>query len=202
VLTMYGFCALVAIMSLLASALHNHFSGLVVVVFCAAACVGVRHLEYAEFVTAGRMFLRGRFRLIIDAETRLMDFEKALSVATDVQECWSKILAGSREFQFQGVRLNLDGHLFENFGSSDADRLWELRIPLPDSQYVGFFRDFHSESSPLVLNAFVSTVERGISRVLARGLEERTSRKAEVVVRRRQVDVYRTRAATAGAGKG
>jgi UDP-GlcNAc:undecaprenyl-phosphate GlcNAc-1-phosphate transferase len=202
VLTMYGFCTLVAIMSLLASALHNQFSGLVVVVFCAAACVGVRHLEYAEFVTAGRMFLRGRFRLIIDAETRLMDFEKALARATDVQECWSKILAGSREFKFQGVRLNLDGQMFENFGACDAERLWELRIPLPDSQYVGFFRDFHSEASPLILNAFVSTVERGISRVLARGMEERASRKAEVVVRRRPVEVYRTRAAAAGAGKG
>lgn len=202
VLTMYGFCSLVAIMSLLASALHNQFSGLIVVVFCGAACVGVRHLEYAEFVTAGRMFLRGRFRLIIDAETRLMDFEKALARATDVQECWSKILAGSRDFKFQGVRLNLDGQVFENFGSYDAERLWELRIPLPDSQYVGFFRDFHSESSPLVLNAFVSTVERGISRVLARGLEERAGRKAEVVVRLRPVEVYRTRAAAAGAGKG
>jgi hypothetical protein len=131
-----------------------------------------------------------------------MDFEKALARATDVQECWSKILAGSRDFKFQGVRLNLDGQVFENFGSYDAERLWELRIPLPDSQYVGFFRDFHSESSPLVLNAFVSTVERGISRVLARGLEERAGRKAEVVVRLRPVEVYRTRAAAAGAGKG
>ncbi len=202
VLTMYGFCTLVAILSLLASALHNQFSGLIVLAFCGAACVGVRHLEYAEFVTAGRMFLRGRFRLIIDAETRLMDFEKALARANDVQECWSKILAGSREFKFQGVRLNLDGQTFENFGSYDAGRLWELRIPLPDSQSVGFFRDFHSESSPLVLNAFVSTVERGISQVLARGMEERASRKAEVVVRRRPVEVYRTRAAAAGAGKG
>lgn len=201
VLTMYGICTLVAILSLLTSALHNHFSGLIVVVFCAAACVGIRHLEYTEFVTAGRMFLRGKFRLIIDSETRLMDFEKALERSSGVQECWAKVLAGSREFKFQGVRLSLEGQTFENFGSHDAGRLWELRVPLPDSQYVGFFRGFETEASPLVLSAFVSTVERGITRCLARGIEERTSRET-VIVRRRPVEVYRTRAAAAGAGKG
>jgi UDP-GlcNAc:undecaprenyl-phosphate GlcNAc-1-phosphate transferase len=201
VLTMYGFCTLVAILSLLASALHNQFSGLIVVVFCGAACIGIRHLEYAEFITAGRMFLRGKFRLIIDSETRLMDFEKALERASGVQECWAKVLAGSREFKFQGVRFSVDGQMFENFGCYDAKRLWELRIPLPEGQYVGFFRDLETETSPLVLSAFVSTVERGITRCLARGLEEGGSREAELVVRRRPVEVYRTRAAAAGAGK-
>ena len=43
-----------------------------------------------------------------------------------------------------------------------------MRIPLSESQYVGFFRDFETESSPLILSAFVSTVERGITRCLAR----------------------------------
>lgn len=201
VLTMYGFCTLVAILSLLASALHNQFSGLIVVAFCGVACIGIRHLEYAEFVTAGRMFLRGKFRLIIDSETRLMDFEKALERSSGVQECWAKVLAGSREFKFQGVRLSLDGQSFENFGSNHAGQLWELRIPLPNSQYVGFFRDFETEASPLIVSAFVSAVERGITRCLARGLEERATREA-VTVRLGPVEVYRTRAATAGAGKG
>jgi UDP-GlcNAc:undecaprenyl-phosphate GlcNAc-1-phosphate transferase len=201
VLTMYAICTLVAILSLAASALHNQFGGLIVIVFCGAACVGIRHLEYAEFVTAGRMFLRGRFRLIIDSETRLMDFEKALERSSGVQECWAKILAGSREFNFKGVRLSLDGQTFENFGSHDAKGLWELRIPLAEDQYIGFFRDFETASSPLVLSAFVSTVERGVTRCLARGLEARAQRGAELVVRRRPVEVYRTRAAVAGAGK-
>src|SRR5579863_1422506 len=197
VLTIYGFCTLVAILSLLASALRNQFSGLVVVVFCGAACIGIRHLDYAEFVTAGRMFLRGKFRLFIDSEARLMDFEKALEQANNVQECWSKILAGSRDFKFQGVRLCVDGQTFENFGSYDGGPLWELRVPLPEAQYVGFFRDLGTEASPLVLSAFVSTVERGITRCLLRDVEARASRKTEVVVRRRPVEVYRTRAAAA-----
>jgi hypothetical protein len=47
----------------------------------------------------------------------------------------------------------------------------------------------------------VITVERGITRCVARGIEEGASREAELVVRRRPVEVYRTRAAAAGAGK-
>jgi UDP-GlcNAc:undecaprenyl-phosphate/decaprenyl-phosphate GlcNAc-1-phosphate transferase len=201
VLTMYGICSVVAILSLTASALHNQFSGLIVIVFCGAACIGIRHLEYAEFVTAGRMFLRGRFRLIIESETRLMDFEKALEHATDVQECWSRVLAGSREFKFQGVRLNLDGQLFENFSSRDSKRLWELRISLPDAQYVDFFRDFETETAPLVLSAFVGTVERGITRCMARSLEERASQEAEAKHLRPAELYYTARAAAAGGAK-
>jgi hypothetical protein len=76
-----------------------------------------------------------------------------------------------------------------------------LRIPLPEDQYVGFYRDFETVASPLVLSAFVSTVERGVTRCLARGLEAKARSGAELVVRRRPVEVYRTRAAAA-AGKG
>ncbi len=199
VLTMYGVCAVVAILSLLASALHNQFSGLIVIVFCGAACIGIRHLEYAEFTTAGRMFLQGRFRRVIDSETRLMDFEKALERASGVQECWARILAGSREFQFQGVRMCLDGQVFENFSSQLAERLWEVRIPLADSQYVDFYRDFETETSPLILSGFVSTVERGIVRCLARGLEEKASREAEAM-RMRPAELYYTATAAAAGG--
>jgi UDP-GlcNAc:undecaprenyl-phosphate GlcNAc-1-phosphate transferase len=188
VLTIYGTCTVFAGLSLLATALHNQFSGLIVIVFCAAACVGIRYLEYAEFTMVGRMFFKGRFRKIIDSETRMMDFEKALERAGGVDECWEQVLAGSRDFKFHGVRMKLDGQVFENLGSNDGARLWELRIPLPESQYVTFFRDFEAESSPLVLNAFVKTVERGILNCLANAVEARVApRKPEVVLVRHTV---------------
>ena len=68
VLVIYGMCSLVAVLSLVASALHNQFSGLIVLVVCGAAWLGIRHLDYAEFAMASRMFLGGRFRRIIDVE--------------------------------------------------------------------------------------------------------------------------------------
>ena len=72
VLTIYAFCGAVALLSLVASSLRNQFSGLIVIVFCAAAWMGIQHLGYTEFAMAGRLFLQGGFRRIIDFETRLV----------------------------------------------------------------------------------------------------------------------------------
>ncbi len=37
-----------------------------------------------------------------------------------------------------------------------------MRIPLSDSQYVNFSRDFDSDMNPMVLSAFVEAVQRGL----------------------------------------
>jgi UDP-GlcNAc:undecaprenyl-phosphate GlcNAc-1-phosphate transferase len=197
VLIMYGICSVVAMLTI-ASVRHNQLGGLIVIVFCGAAYIGIRHLEYAEFVSVGRMFRRGRFRLIIDFESRLIDFQKALERAADVQECWSKVQDGALEFNFQGVRLNLDGQVFENF-SSDSKWLWGLRISLPDAQYIDFFRNFETEADPLVLSAFVVTVESGITRCVTRCLAQRASREAEAKLQG-PAELYYTAGAT-GAGR-
>src|SRR5579862_7792515 len=120
VLTIYGVCAVVAVLSLLASALHNQFSGLIVIVFGGAVWIGIRQLDYAEFASAGRMFLGGRFRQIIDVETRMADFQNSLSKASSLEECWDQVRTGSRGFGFQGVRMNFEGLVFEDFQRADA----------------------------------------------------------------------------------
>src|SRR5580658_4167364 len=182
VLTIYGFCGVVALLSLVASSLRNQFSGLIVIVFCAAAWMGIQHLGYTEFAMAGRLFLQGGFRRIIDFETRLVEFEKTLARATGIEECWIRIRSGSREFGFQGVRMNFEGMVFEDFEPRESRRLWELRIPLTDAQDVNFFRDLENETSPIVLSAFAAAVEHGMKACIERRLQEAvTGRKAEVV---------------------
>jgi UDP-GlcNAc:undecaprenyl-phosphate GlcNAc-1-phosphate transferase len=181
VLTIYGFCGVVATLSLVASSLRNQFSGLIVV-FCAAAWMGIQHLGYTEFATAGRLFLRGGFRRIIDFETRLIDFEKTLARASGIEDCWIKIRSGSREFGFQGVRMNFEGLVFEDFQRRDSRLLWELRIPLTDAQNVNFFHDLGIDTSSIVLSAFATAVEHGLRTCLERLLhEEATGRMTEVV---------------------
>jgi UDP-GlcNAc:undecaprenyl-phosphate/decaprenyl-phosphate GlcNAc-1-phosphate transferase len=162
VLTMYGICAVVAVLSLLASALHNQFSGLIVIVFGGAVWIGIRQLDYTEFASASRMFLGGKFRRIIDVETRVADFESSLSKASTVDECWAQICSGSRSFGFHEVRMSLCGRVFEEPCSGPVKPMWQLRIPLSNSQYVNFGRGFDSEMNPLVLSAFVEAVQRGL----------------------------------------
>ena len=168
VLTIYGVCSLAAALSLLVSALHNSFSGLIVILFCAAACVGIGRLEYTEFAMAGKMFLGGRFRRIIDAETRLKDFEAALENAGSIEECWSRICATSTDFGFRGVRMNIHGRVFAEFPAPAEGRLWQIRIPLAGSHHINFFRDFDAEMNPVILSAFVSTVERVLEGKIAK----------------------------------
>jgi UDP-GlcNAc:undecaprenyl-phosphate GlcNAc-1-phosphate transferase len=195
VLTIYGFCSVVAILSLLMSALHSKFSGLIVIAFCAMAWFGIRHLEYAEFAMAGRMFLQGRFRQIIDSETKLLDFERALTQTADLEACWKEIVRGSREFGFQGVQMSVDGTVLEEFGAHDAKGVWELRVPLPGAQYVTFFRSLDSGATPLILSAFVDSVQRGLQASLSKGVTP------EVVRIPASAELYYSARAAAGGGK-
>jgi UDP-GlcNAc:undecaprenyl-phosphate/decaprenyl-phosphate GlcNAc-1-phosphate transferase len=200
VLTIYGLCSVVALLSLVASALHNQFSGLIVVVVCGLAWFGIRHLDYAEFAMASRMFLGGRFRRIIDVEARLVDFESSLANAMNLEECWTTILAGTREFGFQGVRMSIDGRVLEDLGPRKGGVTWQLRIPLPGRQYVNFVRDLNSELNPLILSAFVSSVERGLRSSIERGLEARPRSEPEVIRRPAAVQQYHTAGAGSASG--
>ena len=163
VLTIYAFCGLVAVLSLLVNAVNNRFSGLIVLLFCGAAWIGIRHLNYAEFAAAGRMFIGGKFRRIIDAETRLINFESSLAKAANVEECWKKIKDGSSEFGFHGARMSIQGGVYEEIRGRHSQALWQLRIPLPEGEYVNFYCDFSVEMDPLILNQFVASVERGLN---------------------------------------
>lgn len=202
VLTIYAFCGAVALLSLAASSLRNQFSGLIVIVFCFAAWMGVQHLGYTEFATASRLFLQGGFRRIIDFETRLVEFEKTLARATGIEDCWIRIRSGSREFGFQGVRMNFEGLVFEDFQRCDRKRLWELRIPLAGTRTVNFFHDLGLESSSVVLTAFAAAVEHGMRASIERRPQEVAAKSpAEVVKMPPIVKHYYAAGAAAGAGK-
>jgi UDP-GlcNAc:undecaprenyl-phosphate/decaprenyl-phosphate GlcNAc-1-phosphate transferase len=170
VLTMYAFCGLVAVLSLLVTAIHNNqFGGLIVILFGGAVWLGISQLDYAEFASAGRI-LFGQVRRMIDVEARLKDFEANLAKASNVEECWSHIRAGSRDFGFHEVRMNFNGCVFDenHTDPTPAQPRWQLRIPLRDSQYVNFYRGFDSAMDPLVISAFVQAVQRGLEAQPAR----------------------------------
>ena len=165
-LILYGICGLVAIFSLLQNVVEHQFSGLIVVLFCMAAWVGIQHLGYVEFGMARDMLFRGTMRRMIDAQTRLRHLESTLSAARSDQEQWKAVLDASRDFGFLGVRMHVDGMIREEFTHARRDQWstsWQLRITLPNSNYVNFTREIGEEVHPLVLGAFVQVIEQGLN---------------------------------------
>ena len=164
-LLLYGICAIAAVFSLLEGAVHNRFGGLVVLLFCAAAWIGVRNLGYSEFSLASRLLFDGTFRQVIDVRFRLQQFEQSLAGAHTLNECWERIQTGCREFGFTGVRLSLQGEVFETAVNPAAvpSGQFQIRIPLPDSQYVNLYRDAQSDAEATALAGFAGVLQRGIN---------------------------------------
>jgi UDP-GlcNAc:undecaprenyl-phosphate GlcNAc-1-phosphate transferase len=166
-LVLYAMCGVAAVLSLLQDMAHNQYRGLIVVLFCGAAWVGVQHLGYGEFGMASRLFFRGTLRGMVDVQLRLQQFEQALGKAESAEECWKIILAGCRDFGFTGARLSLHGQVFEERGESgEGKTLWQLRIPLADDSYANFFRALDSTMHPIVLTMFAQSVERTLQKRL------------------------------------
>jgi hypothetical protein len=121
--------------------------------------------SYAKRAMAPRDLLGGRLRGMIDAEVRLAAFERRLAQASDIEDCWAQLRAGTAEFGFQGVRMVIDGRVLEEPLSLNSGQLWQLRIPLQEGHYINFFREFGSHH--LILSAFAISVGRGLSGWLA-----------------------------------
>src|ERR1019366_2648844 len=104
-LVLYGACGLAAAFSLLQDVVHNQFGGLIIVLFCGAAWIGVQHLGYAEFGIAGRLVLGGSFRGLVNTQLHLQQFERSLYQADNLDEAWALIVAGARDFGLFGVQF-------------------------------------------------------------------------------------------------
>ena len=164
-LILYAVCGVAAAFSLLQSALHNQYGGLIVVMFCLTMWIGIEKLRYAEFNTALRLVLRGTFRHIVHTQLYTEDFEKKLTAATTTEECWRLIREASQELGFGQVRMRLGGSSFEQHlnGASTAQS-FILRIPLSRTEYVNFAQSQEFSVKHLVaMAAFVDILRRALA---------------------------------------
>jgi UDP-GlcNAc:undecaprenyl-phosphate GlcNAc-1-phosphate transferase len=164
-LVLYGVCGLAAALSLIMNALDNHFSGIIIVLFCVSAWIGIQHLGYVEFATARQLFVKGTFRRIIDYHTRMQHCERALLEAASIEQCWEIIRTASRDFGFYSVRLALQGETFEEVVTPEQEGpFWQMRIPLPDSQYVNLVRgSIDQQMSHVAVGGFAEILGRGLT---------------------------------------
>jgi UDP-GlcNAc:undecaprenyl-phosphate GlcNAc-1-phosphate transferase len=177
-LVLYGACGLAAAFSLLQDVVHNQFGGLIIVLFCGAAWIGVQHLGYAEFGIAGRLALGGSFRSLVNTQLRLQQFERSLYHTNNIDEAWHLIVSGAREFGLFGVRLHMGGRIFDSMPDADPAQYWQVRVPLPHGHFLSVSYDPEQETNPVVIASFPKLVERFLTSRSSSTAEELAAPKA------------------------
>jgi UDP-GlcNAc:undecaprenyl-phosphate/decaprenyl-phosphate GlcNAc-1-phosphate transferase len=169
VLILYGICSLVAVFSLLQSVVSNdRLSGVIIVLFCAVAWVGIQYLGYAEFSVAGRMLFRGDFQRTLKAQLDLNALEKRIGGAKTLEECWQAVLDGSANFGFCCLRMETPGHVFEGaYPETMESARWSCRVPLGGTGFIEFSRDFESASLSTITGPFIDLVRRSLDKRVA-----------------------------------
>ena len=152
VLLLYGACLIGALFSIAQLVAAKQFGGLIVLVFCAAAWVGVQHLGYVEFSLATRMLLGGSFQRMLASQIQLRKFEQELIATTRVEECYRLLSETCQKLGFAGFAIDFRGQtLTKNFLEEDLEVCWIVRIPLAGTGYLNLTRPFNSSEQVAVV---------------------------------------------------
>jgi len=159
-LIFYLAASVVATLSLLSVA-SNRMGGAVIMIFCAAAWLGIQHLGYTEFSTAGRMLISGTFQQTLDTQLRVRSFEQSLMASTSLEESWEIIVEAAPLFDFVEVRMSIGGVTFQKDLRDPEDELcWHLRVPLPGGGYINFVRPHESTVRSMGVTPFIDVIRK------------------------------------------
>ena len=106
-LTLYACAALGAVFSLFVS--NRNMSGFIIVAFCMTTWIGVQHLGYVEFGVAGRLFIDGAFRRLLNSHISIETLEQNLTEASTPEDCWKVLRRSYREFGFYRIEVQMIG---------------------------------------------------------------------------------------------
>jgi UDP-GlcNAc:undecaprenyl-phosphate GlcNAc-1-phosphate transferase len=152
VLLLYAACLVGALFSIAQLVAAKQFGGLIVLVFCAAAWVGVQHLGYVEFSLATRLLLGGSFQRMLASQLQLRKFQEELIATTGVEECYRLLAETCQNFGFAGFVIDFHGQtLRKTFLEQDVEVCWIVRIPLAGTGYLNLTRPFNSSEQIAVV---------------------------------------------------
>jgi UDP-GlcNAc:undecaprenyl-phosphate GlcNAc-1-phosphate transferase len=160
-LILYACCAVGAMCSILM--MSKSFSGLIVLLFCAMSWVGIQHLGYIEFGVAGRMFIEGAFRRLLNSQISLQTYEDRLFAATTPNEYWEVVEAALKEFGFHRAQMSLGGHTFDWQATVYPVSSWDITIPITDSDFVRLTRAFGASGQPNVVGPIADILRKTLS---------------------------------------
>ncbi|HUI57755.1 MAG TPA: MraY family glycosyltransferase [Bryobacteraceae bacterium] len=160
-LLMYGVAAVAAACSLLISVSDNQLGGLIIMLFCAAAWLGVQHLGYNEFQQARNVLFGGMIGRVIDTQVLLSQLDARLAGAHTPDERWHILRDASRNFGFNAVNLSVDGRRWsERTRPVPPAGCWQISVPLRDSGVAEFLVPLHARPHPINLAPLVNIVRR------------------------------------------
>jgi UDP-GlcNAc:undecaprenyl-phosphate GlcNAc-1-phosphate transferase len=124
VLILYGVAALAAAVAILQTILRPQFATMLLVLFLAAACFGLRALHYSEFgmlskyLFAGgfpvRRLFTGEFRVTLQTNFQLHEFEQFLATAQTIEQCWLVLKETCAQARFSYISLWVNGLYFDS----------------------------------------------------------------------------------------
>ena len=160
-LMVYGLCMVSAIFAL--GVMNASFQGVVIILFCGMAWMGIQHLGYVEFGVAGHMFVEGAFRRALNTNIALRIMEERLRSAITPDECWDVIEDSAKNFGFHTIEMALAGRMYSYRTGGAPERSWSVRIPLSGSEFVELTREFEAPSEHNVVAPYADAVRRTIA---------------------------------------
>ena len=164
-LLIYGFCAIAAILSL--CMMTTNLEGPAIVLFCVVTWMGVQHLGYVEFGVAGRMFIEGAFRRMLNTNIALKMFEDRLRAANSIDSCWAIIEESAKDFGFHAVSMKFNGYENSYVGEGTLENSWQVRIPISAYDVIELVREFEASSQQSVVAQYADVLHRTLQPKIA-----------------------------------
>ncbi len=159
-LLLYGACGFAAGLSLLQGALRAGLSGLVLILFTAAAGLGIHYLGYVEFVAA-RRFLWGGLRPMLRAHVELETLERSLASARCTFDCWSAIESAGRALGYSHMTGRIGDERFSTAPErSRNEAFWQMRLNLSGNCWVNITQREETAEQPALVIPFAEMVRR------------------------------------------
>jgi hypothetical protein len=168
-------------MSLLVTLLVGKHAGVVIILFCCCAWLGIQYLGYFEFSLAGRLMHPRTLRRNLDAQIRLHSLEQEIAAAVTVDKCWDAIRKASEAFGFSQVsmymrnviyeqHLQVDGNDVPNLGIGGGQEgvdCWTVQIPLSRTEFIRLSHGFRSPLPTSIVAPFADLLRQSMESKLA-----------------------------------
>jgi len=160
---LYVICCLGAVFSLLARAVHDSaVSGVIVLLFCAAAWIGIQYPGYTEFSLAGKMLFGGGLQRNLKEEIDLGALRKSFRKARTPAECARLVEGSAGTFGLIATHMRIAGEDFAGAANPDGSQ-WAARVAIAEGDWIDFARvPDSSAGAVLFLDAVAASLRERI----------------------------------------